>query len=91
MLQQGMPGAMAGFDAIVPFKGQLRQILKPPLFQGSAVPWRRARALLTFKRAADECDFLVADARQMRDGIDRTLSVIGLDQIGFQTRTGSHQ
>src|ERR1700680_2680788 len=86
-----MPGAMAGFDAIVPFKRQLRQILKSPLFQGSAVPLAAGAGIADIQRAADECDFLVADAREMRDSIDRTLSVISLNEIGFQARAGSHQ
>jgi len=35
--------------------------------------------------------FLVADARKMRDGIDSTLFVISLNEIGFQAWAGSHQ
>src|ERR1022692_1360372 len=58
--------------------------------QGSAATAARAR-VANVEGAADECDLLMANARQMRNGLHRALPVVGLHNIGFQTRTGSHQ
>src|SRR5579862_3320242 len=86
-----MSGAMAGFDAIVPLKRKLRLVLQTPLFQSGTVSLTAGTGIADVKRAADECDFLVADSSQVRDGVDRSLPVIGLYDIGFQAGAGSHQ
>src|SRR5258708_24724406 len=91
MRQQRMPGTMGGFDTIVAFKRYLRKILKSPLFQGSAVPLSAGPGIADIQRSADECDFLVSDARKMRDGLDRAQSVVGLNDVSLQTWAGSHQ
>ena len=91
MGQQGMTGSQTRLDAIVPFKCQLRHVIEAPLFQRLSVAIAARARVANVEGAADEGDLLMANARQMRNGLHRALPVVGLHNIGFQTRTGSHQ
>src|SRR3981081_3935278 len=65
--------------------------MEPCRFQSLEVALLPSTCIAHVRRAADQSDSLVTDSRQMLYSVESSQLIIGLDQIGFETRTGAHE